>query len=192
MHVRRVLCTFCAPFRPAGSRDRCLPLATTSTLGPEYSPAVSLVGRSQHHLAATYPIGYAPILEATLIEHVRQEAGLSQEELAKRAGTSRPTLSAYERGRKSPTLATVQRLLDSTGFELTAGRKVSFREVRTNPRTTCLGRRPTLAPSDQGSIRGGVTPPRAELISSGRVVSTSRSTRTSTLLRDRAPRGNTE
>lgn len=57
---------------------------------------------------------------------------MSQEELANRAGTSRPTLSAYERGRKSPTLATVERLLDSAGFELSAGRKVSFREVRTN------------------------------------------------------------
>lgn len=65
----------------------------------------------------------------TLIEHVRQEAGLSQEQLAARAGTSRPTLSAYEHGRKSPTLATVQRLLDSAGFELTAERKVAFHEV---------------------------------------------------------------
>lgn len=76
-----------------------------------------------------YPIGYAQDMGAELLERVRQEAGLSQEELALRAGTSRPTLSAYEHGRKSPTLATVERLLDSAGFELTAERKVIFREA---------------------------------------------------------------
>lgn len=68
-------------------------------------------------------------MSAALLERVRQEAGLSQEELASRAGTSRPTLSAYEHGRKSPTLATVERLLDSAGFELTAEKRVTFCEV---------------------------------------------------------------
>lgn len=63
-----------------------------------------------------------------LLERVRHEAGLSQEVLAARAGTSRPTLSAYEHGRKSPTLATVERLLDSAGFELTAEPRVTFAE----------------------------------------------------------------
>jgi transcriptional regulator with XRE-family HTH domain len=65
---------------------------------------------------------------AELLERVRQEAGLSQEELATRAGTSRTTLSAYERGRKSPTLATVSRLLETAGYELTAERHVTFTE----------------------------------------------------------------
>ena len=63
-----------------------------------------------------------------LLERVRREAGLSQEALAARAGTSRPTLSAYEHGRKSPTLATVERLLESAGFELTAEPTVTFVE----------------------------------------------------------------
>jgi len=63
-----------------------------------------------------------------LLERVRREAGLSQEDLAARAGTSRPTLSAYEHGRKSPTLATVERVLDSAGFELTAQQRVTFGE----------------------------------------------------------------
>jgi transcriptional regulator with XRE-family HTH domain len=65
---------------------------------------------------------------AELLERVRQEAGLSQEELATRAGTSRTTLSAYERGRKSPTLTTVSRLLESVGYELTAEPHVAFTE----------------------------------------------------------------
>src|ERR1700748_2698851 len=65
---------------------------------------------------------------AELLEQVRASSGLSQEELAARAGTSRPTLSAYEHGRKSPTLATVERLLDSAGVELEAVPQGSFTE----------------------------------------------------------------
>jgi transcriptional regulator with XRE-family HTH domain len=57
------------------------------------------------------------------------QAGLTQQQLALRAGTSRPTLSAYEHGHKSPTLATVERLLDGAGFELSAVPKVTFREI---------------------------------------------------------------
>jgi len=74
-------------------------------------------------------MGYPNRMSVKLLERVRQEAGLSQEELASRAGTSRPTLSAYEHGRKSPTLATVERLLDSAGFELAAEPKTVFHEV---------------------------------------------------------------
>jgi transcriptional regulator with XRE-family HTH domain len=63
---------------------------------------------------------------ADLLEQVRVSAGLTQEELARRAGTSRPTLSAYEHGRKSPTVATFARLLSGAGWELTAQPHVSF------------------------------------------------------------------
>ena len=70
-------------------------------------------------------------MSAQLLERVRQEAGLSQEELASRAGTSRTTLSAYEHGRKSPTLATVERLLGSAGFCLSAEPHVTFSERET-------------------------------------------------------------
>ncbi|MGH3260693.1 MAG: helix-turn-helix transcriptional regulator, partial [Trebonia sp.] len=66
---------------------------------------------------------------ATLLARVRREAGLSQDELARRAGTSRPTLSAYENGRKSPTLETVQRLLREAGYDLDATRRITFHEV---------------------------------------------------------------
>lgn len=70
-------------------------------------------------------------VSSDLLERVRHQAGLSQEDLATRAGTSRPTLSAYEHGRKSPTLATVERLLTSAGFELTAEPRVRFAEQPT-------------------------------------------------------------
>ena len=70
-----------------------------------------------------------------LLEQVRGRAGLTQEELAQRAGTSRPTLSAYEHGRKSPTVATFARLLAEAGWELAAEPRVSFTEhlVRGKP-----------------------------------------------------------
>jgi transcriptional regulator with XRE-family HTH domain len=61
-----------------------------------------------------------------LLERVRSEAGLSQEELARRAGTSRPTVSAYEHGRKSPTMATAARLLAHAGYELVAQPRLEF------------------------------------------------------------------
>lgn len=61
-----------------------------------------------------------------LLERARGSAGLTQEELACRAGTSRPTLSAYEHGRKSPTVATFARILAEAGWELAAQPQVSF------------------------------------------------------------------
>jgi transcriptional regulator with XRE-family HTH domain len=63
---------------------------------------------------------------AELLEQVRASSGLTQEELARRAGTSRPTLSAYENGRKSPTVATFSRILSEAGWDLAAQPHVSF------------------------------------------------------------------
>ncbi|MBU6214125.1 MAG: helix-turn-helix domain-containing protein [Actinomycetales bacterium] len=57
-------------------------------------------------------------MSTTLLEQARREAGLTQAQLADLAGTSHPTVSAYERGRKIPRLDTVERLLAKTGHEL--------------------------------------------------------------------------
>ncbi|WP_436699134.1 helix-turn-helix transcriptional regulator [Nocardioides sp. BYT-33-1] len=65
----------------------------------------------------------------TLFETARRAAGLTQAALAARSGTSRPTLSAYENGRKSPSLDTAERILAAAGFELAAVPAVEFREV---------------------------------------------------------------
>ena len=51
-----------------------------------------------------------------LVRQLRLEAGLTQALLAKEAGTSPQTISAYEVGRKSPNLATVLRLADAAGL----------------------------------------------------------------------------
>jgi len=57
----------------------------------------------------------------TEIRELRRVARVKQAELARAAGTSQPTIAAYESGRKSPTLATVQRLARAVGLELTVG-----------------------------------------------------------------------
>ena len=63
------------------------------------------------------------------LAEVRRVAGLSQSEWARVAGTSRPTLSAYEHRRKSPTLATVERLLAAVGQVLEAQPRVQWTAV---------------------------------------------------------------
>lgn len=68
---------------------------------------------------------------AELIVECRAVAGYSQAELARRAGTSQSTVSAYESGAKSPAVNTLERLLAATGhsLELTASRRNSFADL---------------------------------------------------------------
>jgi transcriptional regulator with XRE-family HTH domain len=67
---------------------------------------------------------------ATLvILEARERAGLTQTELARRAGTSRPTLSAYEHGRVSPTVDTFERILHAAGFRLATAPVLTWQEV---------------------------------------------------------------
>lgn len=55
---------------------------------------------------------------AALLRHARVRRGLSQAELARRAGTSQPVISAYEHGRRDPGTATLRRLVGATGEQL--------------------------------------------------------------------------
>src|SRR5688572_24260983 len=55
---------------------------------------------------------------AGLIATARLKADLTQAQLAELAGTSQPTISAYERGAKVPDLGTLERILAAAGFEL--------------------------------------------------------------------------
>lgn len=55
---------------------------------------------------------------AALLRRARTRHGLSQHELARRAGTSQPVVSAYERGRRDPTSATLRRLVAAAGDRL--------------------------------------------------------------------------
>lgn len=52
---------------------------------------------------------------SALLARAREEAGLSLRELAERAKTSHATLSAYEKGRKVPSVTTFLRILEACG-----------------------------------------------------------------------------
>ena len=54
-----------------------------------------------------------PYSPGAQLRRARLSAGLSLREVAQRAGTSHATLSAYERGLKSPTLDTFLRIVNA-------------------------------------------------------------------------------
>lgn len=53
-----------------------------------------------------------------LLGQARQRTGLSQAELARRAGISRSVLSVYESGRREPGSEALARILAAAGFQL--------------------------------------------------------------------------
>ena len=55
---------------------------------------------------------------ASLISRVREAARLSQTELAARSGIDRSVLSAYEHGRRQPSVAVLARIARAAGLEL--------------------------------------------------------------------------
>ena len=66
---------------------------------------------------------------------------MSQDALARRAHTSRSTLSAYEHGRKSPTLDVAARLVSAAGFDIALEPRIEFEQ-----RAVVRGR-PVLVPT---------------------------------------------
>lgn len=50
---------------------------------------------------------------------LREQAGVTQQELAAMAGTSQSTIAAYESGKKSPSLRTMDKLARSAGLTMT-------------------------------------------------------------------------
>ncbi|MGN9789129.1 helix-turn-helix domain-containing protein [Nonomuraea sp. ZG12] len=80
----------------------------------------------------SFPVGGVPDVRfwaeqgGMLLKQARHAARMRQKELAGVSGTSRTTLSAYEHGRKSPTLETAGRILDAAGFRLALEPKEGF------------------------------------------------------------------
>lgn len=76
------------------------------------------------------PVGYPPNVSGhSLLAYARRAAGLTQDALARLAGTSQPTLSAYERGTKSPSLAVAERIIEAAGHRLEVVPNLEFVEV---------------------------------------------------------------
>jgi ribosome-binding protein aMBF1 (putative translation factor) len=60
----------------------------------------------------------AQIMLAELVYKMRTEAGISQTELARRMGISQPFISDIERGGRTPTVATLNRIAHATDHRL--------------------------------------------------------------------------
>lgn len=92
------------------------------------------------------------------IREARVLAGLSQAELARRAGTSRPALAAIESGARSPSAELRGRLLRATGVSpavLVAARRAELLEV--------LDRYGVTDPRLAGSVARGTAGPDSDL-----------------------------
>jgi transcriptional regulator with XRE-family HTH domain len=61
---------------------------------------------------------YEDDLAARLIAQVVERSGLSQAELARRAGLDRSVVSAYAHGRRQPSVAALGRIARGAGLEL--------------------------------------------------------------------------
>jgi transcriptional regulator with XRE-family HTH domain len=55
---------------------------------------------------------------ASLIKSARRAAGITQLQMAHRAGTAQPAVAAYESGARTPTLVTLERLFDACEHDL--------------------------------------------------------------------------
>ena len=56
----------------------------------------------------------------SFLRGIRESRGLTQHELAEVAGVSQPNISAIERGRRMPSLDTLNRIVTACGYELAA------------------------------------------------------------------------
>jgi transcriptional regulator with XRE-family HTH domain len=57
-------------------------------------------------------------LLASAVIDVRNRAGLTQQELARKMGTTQPVVARLESGRSRPSMRTLERLADATGSRL--------------------------------------------------------------------------
>jgi predicted nucleotidyltransferase/DNA-binding transcriptional regulator YiaG len=95
---------------------------------PESDPAARVIqARHPRRIAMRQPVAWKDLTAGALLRRARRDAGLSQVELAARAGVTQSVVSAYESGRRQPSLPTLAALVDAAGHELVT-------DVRRQPR----------------------------------------------------------
>lgn len=73
--------------------------------------------KTSHHQPGAYRV-YTPAAIGAAVRHYRQQAGLSQAELATRTGLNRTYLSALEQGRETAQLRRLFRVLKELGVRI--------------------------------------------------------------------------
>jgi transcriptional regulator with XRE-family HTH domain len=91
----------------------------------------------------------SPLGADYLILVVRELSGLSQRSLARAIGTSQPTLATLETGNRTPTIRTLMRVAQATGFELVVGLRTPDPDVIHTQGFDLLG---TLRPDPQDGL----------------------------------------
>jgi transcriptional regulator with XRE-family HTH domain len=86
-------------------------------------------------------------LPATILHAARARAGLSQRQLAQRAGTTQSVVARIELGDTSPTWQTLTRLLAAAGFELDT--RISVRPVAGSHMLDDVARILSLTPEER-------------------------------------------
>jgi transcriptional regulator with XRE-family HTH domain len=61
------------------------------------------------------------VISGDLLREARLRAGLTQQQLARRAGSSQPAIARWESGAVQPSLERLRDLIRACGFELTYG-----------------------------------------------------------------------
>ncbi len=96
------------------------------TTWKDHKATTPLVGAARDSYDASHRgmgVGY-------LILRARSAAGLTQEALADRIGTSQSTIARWESGSQLPSVRSLTRVADATGFQLRVGlRDARSREV---------------------------------------------------------------
>src|SRR4051812_38410580 len=90
------------------------------------------------------------------VRFLRSRAGLSQQQLATRAGMAQSAISNYESGNKTPSLATLERLARAGGMEL----DISFTAIPHSTRITLQSLRRRRMEIESICARHGANRPR--------------------------------
>ena len=113
--------------------------------GAGSTPAPRGPGRGPEAFAR-YERARTAIMVGSAVRAARRRAGLSQVELARRAGTSQPSIARLERGLVSPTVISLDRIARALGSELV----IDFEPVPAEPAPGSPQRRP--APSSHSRL----------------------------------------
>ncbi len=70
------------------------------------------------------------VTAGVLLRRARKRAGLSQAELAARAGLTQSVISAYESGHRQPAIPALAALVDAAGYELVMGLRPQPQRLR--------------------------------------------------------------
>ena len=68
-----------------------------------------------------------------MLREARRRAGLTQAQLASRAGVTQSVISAYESGRRQPSLPVLQSLISAAGLELSIGLRLPLAHLEEPP-----------------------------------------------------------